>query len=124
MVDVAVILINYNASDFTLKCITSVIEKTKEAVSYEIIVTDNNSEIADYENLKKNFPTDPRCKLVRSNLNTGFGGGNMFGARHANARYLLFLNNDALLLNNCLEILTGFMDTNKSVGVSTAQNYD
>ncbi|MBT8263100.1 MAG: glycosyltransferase family 2 protein [Bacteroidia bacterium] len=124
MVDVAVILINYNASDFTLKCITSVIEKTKEAVSYEIIVTDNNSEIADYENLKKNFPTDPRCKLVRSNLNTGFGGGNMFGARLANARYLLFLNNDALLLNNCLEILTGFMDTNKSVGVSTAQNYD
>ena len=124
MVDVAVILINYNASDFTLKCIASVMDMTSDKVSYEIIVTDNNSEIADYENLKQNFPADPRCKLVRSNLNTGFGGGNMFGAKHANARYLLFLNNDALLLNDCLEILTGFMDANKKVGVCTAQNYD
>jgi hypothetical protein len=124
MVDVAVILINYNASDYTLKCIASVMEMTSETVSYEIIITDNNSEIPDYENLKQNFPADPRCRLVRSNLNTGYGGGNMFGAKYANARYILFLNNDAQLLNPCLEILTNFMDAHDRVGVCTAQNYD
>jgi GT2 family glycosyltransferase len=124
MKDVAVVLINFNTSKYTLDCIKTVLEKTSESISYQVIVVDNNSEITDYENLKQNFPTDPRCKLVRSNLNTGFGGGNMFGAKHADARYLLFLNNDALLLNDCLGILTRFMDDNKKVGVCTAQNYD
>ncbi len=124
MKDVAVLLINYNTSKYTLECIKTVIEMTSESISYQIVVVDNNSEITDYENLKQNFPNDPRCKLVRSNLNTGFGGGNMFGAKYANARYLLFLNNDALLLNDCLSILTRFMDKNKKIGVCTAQNYD
>lgn len=124
MVDVAVILINYNASDFTLKCVASVIEKTEEVTSYQIIVTDNNSELDDYRNLKQNFPSDPRCTLVRSNLNTGFGGGNMYGAAHANARFLLFLNNDALLLNDCLSVLKDFMDSHQDVGVCTAQNFN
>jgi len=124
MVDVAVILINYNASDFTLKCVDSVIENTAEGTSYQIIVTDNNSELDDYRNLKQNFPSDPRCTLVRSNLNTGFGGGNMYGAAYANARFLLFLNNDALLLNDCLSVLKYFMDSHQDVGVCTAQNFN
>ena len=124
MVDVAVILINYNASEFTLKCIESVKDKTRTDVSYEIIVTDNNSEFDDFENLKEKFPEDSRCKLLRSDVNTGFGGGNMFGAAVANARYLLFLNNDALFMNDCLSILTKYMDAHREVGVCTAQNYD
>jgi GT2 family glycosyltransferase len=124
MQEVAVILINYNASEFTLNCIHSVMEKTSDSISYQIIVTDNNSEIDDFENLKKNFPSDPRCTLVRSDLNTGFGGGNMYGVAYANARYLLFLNNDALLQNDCLKLLTHYMDSNKKVGVCTAQNFN
>ena len=124
MVDVAVIMINYNASEFTLKCIDSVMEKTSSEVSYQIIVTDNNSEFKDYESLRDNFPEDSRCTLLRSDVNTGFGGGNMFGAAVAQARYLLFLNNDALLINDCLSLLTRYMDTHTNVGVCTAQNYN
>lgn len=124
MVDVAVILINYNASEFTLKCVNSVFEKTAPAVSFQVIVVDNNSEIPDYKHLKANFPQKEEAKLYRSDINTGFGGGNMFGAAHADARYLLFLNNDTLLLNDCLSKLVAFMDVNKDVGVATAQNYD
>jgi len=124
MVDVAVILINYNASEFTLKCIASIMEKTGSGVSYQIIVTDNDSEFRDYENLRDNFPQDPHCTLLRSDINTGFGGGNMYGAEHSNARYVLFLNNDALLINDCLSILTNYMDQHPEVGVCTAQNYD
>ncbi|KAA3622159.1 MAG: glycosyltransferase family 2 protein [Flavobacterium sp.] len=99
-------------------------EKTAAGTSYQIIVTDNNSELDDYRNLKQNFPSDPRSTLVRSNLNTGFGGGNMYGAAHANARFLLFLNNDALLLNDCLGLLKDFMDSHQEVGVCTAQNFN
>jgi GT2 family glycosyltransferase len=124
MKQVAVIIINFNTSKYTLGCIQSVIAKTSEAISYEIIVVDNNSELSDYKNLKEHFPKQPNIMLHRSHINTGFGGGNMFGAQFASARYLLFMNNDALLKNDCLSILHEFMEDNQKVGVCTAQNYD
>ena len=124
MKQVAVIIINYNTSKFTLECIQAVVAKTSEAISYEIIVVDNNSELSEYINLKKYFPKQPNIALHRCDINTGFGGGNMFGALLANAHYLLFLNNDAMLKNDCLRILYQFMEDNQKVGVCTAQNYD
>jgi GT2 family glycosyltransferase len=124
MVDVAVIMINYNASDYTLKCIQSVMDKTDPTISFQITVVDNNSEPADYENLRNNFPKNATTQLIRSEINTGFGGGNMTGALLSKATYYLFLNNDTLLLNDCLSLLKAYMDANPSVGLSTAQNYN
>ncbi|MGK0175264.1 MAG: GT2 family glycosyltransferase, partial [Ulvibacter sp.] len=91
MKQVAVIIINYNTSKFTLECIETVVAMTSEAISYEIIVVDNDSDLSDYINLKNHFPKQPNITLHRSDLNTGFGGGNMFGAQFAKAHYLLFL---------------------------------
>ncbi|MCG2420247.1 glycosyltransferase family 2 protein [Aequorivita sp. F47161] len=122
--DVAVIVINYNSSKYTLECINTVIEKTSENISYEMIVVDNNSTLSEYKILKDNFPKHKHVSLHRSVINTGFGGGNMYGAQFANADYLLFLNNDAMLLNNCLDILLNFMKSHPKVGVCTAQNFD
>jgi GT2 family glycosyltransferase len=124
MYDVTVIIINYNSTDYTLKCIEAVLAKTSAAVSYQVIVVDNNSEIPEFQKLKQNFPEKANISLHRSALNTGFGGGNMYGAKYADASYLLFLNNDAMLLNDCLDILKTFMDSHPKVGVCTAQNYD
>jgi len=124
MHEVAVIIINYNSTDYTLECIESVRNKTSDKLSYQVIVVDNNSEIDEYEKLKHNFPNQTNITLHRSDLNTGFGGGNMFGAQFADAQYLLFLNNDALLLNDSLSILKKFMEEHPNVGVCTAQNYD
>jgi len=124
MKDVAVIIINYNTSKYTLECIQSVIERTSEGISYQIIVVDNNSEPSDYKILRDNFPKELHIQLYRSNINTGFGGGNMFGTQFAEADYLLFLNNDAILRNDCLAILLNYMQKNLEVGVSTAQNYN
>jgi GT2 family glycosyltransferase len=127
MYDVAVIIINYNSTDYTLKCIESVVDKTDVGTSYQIIVVDNNSEFPKYKKLKDNFPKSTEksnISLHRSNINRGFGGGNMFGAQFANAYYLLFLNNDTMLLNDGLSLLKDFMKINPKVGVCTAQNYD
>lgn len=124
MNDVAVIIVNYNTANYTLDCVRTVHEKTNPPLRYQIIVVDNNSELEDYKHLKNNLVQNQHTYLHRSSINTGFGGGNMLGVPFANARYLLFLNNDAMLLNDCLNILTKFMDTHPEVGVSTAQNYD
>ena len=124
MYDIAVILINYNTSKYTLECIQSIIKKTNSNISYQIIVVDNNSEIDDYDNLKNNFPDSNNVSLYRSVINTGFGGGNMLGTQHAKAEYLLFINNDTLLLNDALSILKDYMDGHPGIGLSSAQNYD
>jgi len=125
MNDISVILINYNTSTFTLQCIHSIVEKTNPKLKFQIIVVDNNSELADFQNLHDNFPKhDPRIQLHRSIINTGFGGGNMFGTQFANSKYLLFQNNDTLLQNDCLQLLYDYMERHPKVGVATAQNYD
>lgn len=124
MHDIAVILINYNSSKYTLECIDAVYKQTRNALNIQVIVVDNNSAKEDFKNLEANFPKKPNCTLHRSIINTGFGGGNMHGAQYATAEYLLFLNNDAMLLNDCLSILKHYMDLHPKVGVCTAQNYD
>ncbi|MGB0788409.1 MAG: glycosyltransferase, partial [Marinirhabdus sp.] len=113
-----------NTAKHTLRCIASVFEKTQKNILFQVIVADNNSSPSDYEHLRANFPKHKNCSLHRSNINTGFGGGNMFAAQFACARYLLFLNNDALLLNNAISIMINHMQGSPGVGVATAQQYD
>lgn len=125
MFDIAVILINYNSSEHSINCIRSIIEKTSKNLNYQIIITDNCSEKEDYLKLKSfcdeiNFPN---LELHRSDINSGFGGGNMFGVQFANAKYLAFVNNDTLLKNDCLSILKNALETNPNIGIAGAQAY-
>ena len=124
MKDISVIIINYNTASYTISCVESVLKLTDSKIDFEIIVVDNNSKIEDYLFLKENISKSNQIRLYRSIINTGFGGGNMFGAQFAHAKYLLFLNNDAFLQNDCLSILHDYMEEHPEVGVSTAQNYD
>jgi len=124
MKDISVIIINYNTASYTISCVETVIKLTNPKLDIEIIVVDNNSKFEDYSVLKEKLPITNQVKLYRSIINTGFGGGNMFGAQFANAKYLLFLNNDAFLQNDCLSILYNYMEEHPEVGVSTAQNYN
>lgn len=125
MVDVAIILINYNSSQHTINCVRSIIEKTSNRISYQIIITDNCSEISDYLALKTFFDEAkiPNLELHRSPINTGFGGGNMYGIPYAKATYLAILNNDTLFKNDCLSILKETLESNQSIGIAGAQAY-
>ncbi|WP_395042830.1 glycosyltransferase family 2 protein [Flavobacterium sp.] len=125
MFDIAVILINYNSSLHSINCIKTIYEKTSKATNFQIIITDNCSKVEDYNQLKSfcdssNFPN---LQLHRNTVNSGFGGGNMYGHQFANAKYLAFLNNDTLLLNDCLTILKDNLDINPTIGIAGAQAY-
>lgn len=125
MFDIAVILINYNTSEHSINCIRSIIEKTSKDINFQIIITDNCSEKEDYLKLKSfcDEANIPNLELYRSAINTGFGGGNMFGVQFANAKYLAFINNDTLFKNNCLSILKNTLDNNLNIGIAGAQAY-
>ncbi len=127
MLKIAVILINYNSSTYTIKCIESILQKTSSDFNYKIYVVDNNSEKADYYNLESylKLNSNDKVSLHRSNINKGFGGGNMFGLQFAaSSEYVAFINNDTLFLNDCLEILYNFIKNKSSTAMVGGQSYD
>lgn len=125
--DIGIVMINFNNAELTISSLKSIKEHTSGKLNYKIIVVDNASEINDYNKLKRAIEdlsgTIP-LQLIRSRINTGFGGGNMIGVQYLHAEYYAFINNDTLLQNDCLSILKKFMDENQSVGISGAQMFD
>lgn len=126
MFDVGIVLINYNSSKYTVNCIKSILTHTSTALKTQIIVVDNASENEDYAYLKSTISSQfnsPHLKLIRSKINTGFGGGNMFGAQFITAKYIAFINNDSIFKNDCLSLLKQFMDNTPNAGVCGPQAF-
>lgn len=112
---IAVILVNYNSSQYTLDCVQSIEEKTSSSLRYQVIVVDNCSRPEEYTKLDS-LNTNSRVTLLRSRINTGFSGANMMGMQAAEADYYYFLNNDCILLNDCLHILHSFLEEKPEAG--------
>ncbi len=121
---ISVIIINFNSADYTRECIDSIKEKTSKDLSYQIIIVDNNSNPEDQKRLSDLISGNPDIILIKSKINLGFSAGNMLGIQYANADYIFFLNNDTVLLNDCLSILYNFMKSNEAVGICTGQMYN
>ena len=118
---VSIITINYNSSAYTIKLIESILKNISNTILYEIIVTDNASEKDDYDYLISNIPSDTRIKIFRSNINTGFSGGNMYGYNRSSGEYLLFINNDCECQNDVLQPLLKFIQNNDKAGLLTGK---
>jgi len=114
MVDISVIIVNYNTAQMKLNCISSLITATHESIKYEVIIIDNASTYADYEILKNSslIAGDSRLQLYRERKNLGFGGGNMRGVHWSSGDYYAFINNDIIFQNDCLGILHEFLQVN------------
>ena len=128
MLDVSCILINYNTSQYSIACINSILENTGDSVTYEIVIVDNASKKEDYLALKEGVSkiNSEKVTLVRSLINTGFGGGNMTGVEHAlPCKYFAFINNDTLFkIPNTLAVLVDFMKATPNAGVCSPQMLD
>lgn len=107
MKEVAIIIINYNSAQYTINCVKSIVEKTSTSIDYQIIIIDNASKTDNFLLLQSQIKLleNKNITLIRSKKNLGFGGGNMFGVQYANAHYYAFINNDSILLNDCISII-------------------
>jgi GT2 family glycosyltransferase len=125
MFDIATIIINYNSSKLSQECINSIIEKTSSLLKFQIIIVDNCSEKEDFFSLKHFCDSHPfkNLQLIRSKINTGFGGGNMTGFHFSNAKYVAFVNNDTLFLNDCLSILKSVIEKDNTIAVVGGQSF-
>ncbi|UII21819.1 glycosyltransferase family 2 protein [Fulvivirga ligni] len=110
MIDVSVIIVNYNTLPLTTACINSIVENTSLGVKYEIIIVDNNSKNKEGEELVNKFPM---IKLIQNSKNVGFGIANNQGMNFAKGRYYLLLNSDTYFLNDVLTNAVAFADENQ-----------
>lgn len=109
---VSIITINYNGARDTCELIFSL--KKHENYPYEIIVVDNGSrDPKEYISIKESYPD---IKVVRSDENLGFAGGNNLGVSFATGDYLFFLNNDTVVTTPILAPLVERLESNPKIG--------
>jgi len=126
MIDISIIIINYNTEEYTINCIKSLFKHTTKELACQYIIVDNGSKKESFlklESFIKTIPSEYNIELIRSNINTGFGAGNMIGVQKTKGKYISFINNDILLNDDCLLHLKEFMDQNENVGVCGPQAF-
>ena len=113
--DVSIIIINYNTFSLSCQCIESVIRFT-EGLSYEIVLVENGTAQFTEEIAAK---WGGRVRLILSEKNLGFAGGNNLGIQYASGNYVLLLNSDVYLRENSIAALWKFMKEHDEIGAAS-----
>jgi GT2 family glycosyltransferase len=113
MVDVSIILINFNTLSFTLQCIESIYQHSS-GFAFEIIIIDNAS-----TGFSNNDITDKFSNVIVkvNDQNLGFAKANNQGIRLAKGEFILLLNNDAQLIENSIKHCLDILQKNSKIGV-------
>ena len=82
-------------------------------IEAEIIVIDNNSTDGSKEFFANKFPT---VKFIWNKENVGFAKANNLALPHCNGEYILFLNPDTILPENCLKESLSFISKQQNPG--------
>jgi len=110
-IDISIITVNYNGLKDTCELIDTI---TSSSMSLEVIVVDNASRENEAEVIRQKYP---QVKVIRSEKNLGFAGGNNLGIKEAKGEYLFFVNNDTVFKKFNPEVLVERMRRDPKVGV-------
>ena len=113
--DVSIIILSYNTSRLTKKCVESVFSsvETSEDFTAEVIVLDNASTDSSVKMLKffeKNHPSAVNFKLLASKENLGFAKGNNRAVQQATSENILFLNSDIEVVDNAISLFVSWFN--------------
>ncbi|HYA90543.1 MAG TPA: glycosyltransferase family 2 protein [Thermodesulfobacteriota bacterium] len=117
MIDLFIIIVNWNTKEFLLPCMRSLYEEERR-MNKEVIVVDNGSEDGSGNEVKKTFPS---VRVIENRRNLGFAKAANQGILKASGKYVLLLNPDTQIKNSALEQLLSFMEANPDVGIAGAQ---
>lgn len=115
MIDVSVIIVNWNGRHHLETCLSAV--AAQQGVTFETILVDNGSTDGSVEFVRARFPG---VRVVPLAENRGFAGGNNAGAREARGTYLALLNNDTAAEPTWLRALIAGVDRPAGYAVTTS----
>lgn len=104
--ELSIVMVNFNQAQYTAQCLDS-IQNGPPKVSYEILLVDNASSDGSADWLEAHYPY---VKMVRSPKNGGIAGGNDLGIRTSQGKYILFLNNDTLVMPGMIDQTLAFLN--------------
>lgn len=107
VVNVSIIIVNYNCFDILDNCLASIFQFTTNC-SFEIIVVDNHSTEGDVEQVTSKYSN---VLLIKNDRNIGFSAANNVGFTHAHGKYILILNNDTVFHENTLKVIYDFAES-------------
>jgi len=108
----SVIIVSYNVKYFLEQCLCSV-QKAVRLLDAEIIVVDNSSADGSIEFLQ---PLFPQVKFIANRINAGFGKANNQALLQAKGNYILFLNPDTIVPEDCFTKCISFFENNSDCG--------
>lgn len=111
--DISVVIVGLNSKNFLLKCLESVAYAVWGRWSHEVIYVDNGSTDGTLEALRERFPG---ARTIANDENVGFCRAANQGASRARGRFLFFINDDTVLLNDAGAVLADFLDERPEVG--------
>jgi hypothetical protein len=115
MVDIAVIIVNWNAREDLSQCLHALFDSPPSACSWDVWVVDNNSADSSADMVASDFP---QAKLIRNTENAGFSRANNQAIAASQSRYVLLLNSDAFVhTTEALDRLVEFGDANPKAAI-------
>jgi O-antigen biosynthesis protein len=111
---VSIIIPVHNHVRFTLACVHSIFINAGR-YDFEIIIADDQST----DETSSAFQADIRCvRYIQNKRNLGFLNNCNSAAKHAKGRFLVFLNNDTIVLPGWLDELIKPLENNSSIGLT------
>ena len=106
----SIITVNYNGYKDTCELIDSIPFDD----SMEVIVVDNASKENEANLIQKRYP---QVKVIRSEKNLGFAGGNNLGIKAAKGKYLFLINNDTIFKDFSIQPLIDRLESKSQIGM-------
>lgn len=114
MIDLSIIIVNYNVKEFLLNLLDSIRIAAKN-ISIEMIVVDNASDDGSVEILRQKFPD---ITLIANNVNVGFGAANNQAMRIAKGKYFLLINPDTIVREDTFIKMIEFFEKVPEAGIA------
>jgi GT2 family glycosyltransferase len=116
----SIIIVNYNVRYFLELCLRSV-QASCDNIDSEIIVIDNVSADDSCKMVKDLFP---EVILIENSENVGFSRANNQGVAIAKGEYVLILNPDTVVGEDCFHEILEFADTKNDLGALAVKLID
>ncbi len=109
---VSIVIPVYNEFQYTYNCLMSILNHSGD-VAYEIIIADDRST----DQTKDITDIVSGIKVVRTAENLRFLRNCNHAAKHAEGKYILFLNNDTQVQENWLQPLVRLIESDERIGM-------
>ncbi|MBK7981511.1 MAG: glycosyltransferase [Ignavibacteriae bacterium] len=114
MIDLSIIIVNYNVKEYLLNLLDSIKQASKN-ISTEIIVVDNNSDDGSIPAINEKYP---EVRTIQNNVNVGFGAANNQALEISSGKFILLLNPDTIVRENTFSEMINFLEQNPKVGIA------